>query len=107
MKAFIDRLYGFYYFSDERPGYWISRLADQGRKAIIATVGEQHDIEEGGMNLTLATLRLSIEALGYEIIAELPVTGIFSKGKIKEFPLVLEQAEKMGKELADSMQPVV
>ncbi|MFC2004247.1 NAD(P)H-dependent oxidoreductase [Chloroflexota bacterium] len=41
MKAFIDRLYSFYNFSDERPGYWSSQLADQGRKAIIAVVGEQ------------------------------------------------------------------
>ena len=34
MKAFIDRLYCFYNFSDERPGYWSSRLAGQGRKAV-------------------------------------------------------------------------
>jgi len=41
MKSFIDRLYCFYDFSDERPGYWSSQLAGQGRKAIIAVVGEQ------------------------------------------------------------------
>lgn len=41
MKSFIDRLYCFYDFSDKRQGSWSSQLADQGRKAIIAAVGEQ------------------------------------------------------------------
>ena len=104
MKAFIDRLYAFYYFSDERPGYWKSRLADQGRKALIAAVGEQKSREEGGMNLTLETLRLSINALGYEILHELPVLGIFQKGKIKEYPMILEEAEALGRRLTSSLQ---
>ncbi len=103
MKAFIDRLYGLYYFSDERPGFWKSQLADQGRKAIIAVVGEHKDQEEGGMNLTLATLRLSIDALGYEIIHELPVPGIFQKGKIREYPQILEEAEAVGRKLISSL----
>jgi multimeric flavodoxin WrbA len=50
MKAFIDRLYCFYDFGDKRPGKWSSRLANQGRKAIIAAVGEQCNNEEGGMD---------------------------------------------------------
>ena len=78
MKSFIDRLYCFYEFSDERPGYWSSQLADQGRKAIIAVVGEQASREEGGMDLTLKVMRLPIEALGYEVIGEMPVLGIFT-----------------------------
>jgi len=40
MKAFIDRLYCYYNFSDDRPGSWSSRLASQNRKAIIASIGE-------------------------------------------------------------------
>ena len=103
LKAFIDRLYGMYYFIDERPGFWKSQLADQGRKAIIAAIGEQKDLKVGGMDLTLATLRLSIEALGYEIIEELPVLGIFSKGKVKEYPQILEKAHKLGKQLSTSL----
>jgi len=100
MKAFIDRLYSFYNFSDERPGYWSSQLANQGRKAIIAVVGEQATREEGGMDLTFDTMRRSIKALGYEVIDELPVLGIFHKGKVREYPQVLEQAVALGRRLA-------
>ena len=103
MKSFIDRLYSFYNFSDERPGYWSSQLAGQRRKAIIAVVGEQSTGEEGGMDLTLETVRRSIVALGYEVIGELPVLGIFAKGKVKEYPQILEQAEVLGKKLASSI----
>jgi multimeric flavodoxin WrbA len=100
MKSFIDRLYSFYYFSDERPGQWSSQLADQGRKAIIVVVGEQATREEGGMDLTLETMRRSIKALGYEVVGELPVLGIFHKGKVKEYPQIIEQAESIGERLA-------
>ena len=100
MKSFIDRMYCFYNFSDERPGYWSSQLAGQGRKAIIAAVGEQATREEGGMDLTLDTLRRSIVALGYEVIGELPVLGIFARGKVKEYPQILGQAEDLGRQLA-------
>jgi multimeric flavodoxin WrbA len=100
MKAFIDRLYCFYNFSDERPGYWSSRLAGQGRKAVIAVVGEQSSREEGGMDLTLETIRRSVEALGHELVGELPILGIFHKGKVREYPQILEQAEALGRRLA-------
>lgn len=104
MKAFIDRLYCFYDFSDERPGSWSSRLANQNRKAIIIAVGEQKSREEGGMDLTLQTMRLCVEALGYEVISELPVLGVFGKGKIKMYPKELEKAEALGKLLARSVR---
>ncbi|HJM36421.1 MAG: flavodoxin family protein [Dehalococcoidales bacterium] len=100
MKAFIDRSYSFYNFSDERPGYWSSQLADQSRKAIIAVVGEQVTREEGGMDLTFETMRRSIRALGYEVVGELPVLGIFHKGKVKEYPQYLDEAEELGRRLA-------
>jgi multimeric flavodoxin WrbA len=103
MKSFIDRLYSFYDFSDERPGHWSSQLASQGRKAIIAVIGEQATREAGGMDLTLETMRRSIKALGYEVVDELPVLGIFHKGKIKKYPQILEQAEALGRQLASSL----
>ena len=103
MKSFIDRLYSFYHFDDERPGYWYSRLGDQGRKAIISFVGEQAGLEEGGMNLALETMRRSIEALGHEIIGELQVLGIFHKGKVREHSQILEQAEDLGRRLASRL----
>lgn len=100
MKAFLDRLCSFYYLSDERPGYWFSQLANQDRKAIIAAVGEQTTRAKGGMDLTLETMRRSIRDLGYEVIDELPVLGIYHKGKVKEYPHILEQAEVLGRRLA-------
>jgi multimeric flavodoxin WrbA len=100
LKAFVDRLYSFYNFSKERPGYWSSQLGGQGRKAIIAAIGEQATREEGGMDSTLDTMRRSVVALGYEIIDELPVLGVFAKGKIKEYPKILDKAEGLGRKLS-------
>jgi len=100
MKSFIDRLYCFYNFNDNRPGSWSSQLAGQDRKAIIAAVGEQSSREDGGMDLALQAMRLPVEALGYEVIGELPVLGIFARGKVKEYPQILEQAEDLGRQLA-------
>jgi len=99
MKAFIDRLYCYYNFTEERSGSWSSQLANQYRKAIVAAVGEQASREEG-MDLTLEAMRLPIKALGYEVIGELPVLGIFGKGKVKEYPEILEKAESLGKQMA-------
>jgi multimeric flavodoxin WrbA len=99
MKAFIDRLYCFYDFSHERPRRWSSRLANQNRKAIIASIGEQTSQEEG-TGFTLEAMRLPIEALGYEVIGELPVLGIFDKGRVKEQQQLLEKAEQLGSQLA-------
>lgn len=104
MKAFIDRLYCFYDFSEERPGNWSSRLAGQGRKAIIAAIGEQSNSEEGGMDLTLKAMRLPVEALGYEIISIIPILGIFDKGKIESNKKILNKAENLGRQMAKSVE---
>ncbi len=103
MKAFIDRLYCFYIFNDERPRSWSSRLGGQGRKSIIAAVGEQLTREDA-IGLTLDAMRLPVEALGYEVINELPVTGIFDKGKVKDDSQVLDQVQKMGEKLAKEIK---
>jgi len=103
MKAFIDRLYCFYHFDKQRPGPWHSLLGGRGRKAIIAAVGEQATGDEGGMDLTMDTMRRSILALGYEIVAELPVLGVFQKGRVKESPEVLQKATELGKKLGAAL----
>ena len=100
MKSFIDRLYCFYEFADSRPGSWSSRLSGKRRKAVIAAIGEQSTVGSSGMDSTLETMRRSIQALGYDVIDELPVLGIFQKGKIEEYPDVLEQGEVSGRKLA-------
>ena len=103
MKAFIDRLYCFYNFDDNRPRGWSSRLADQKRKAVLAAVCEQEARED--MGFTLDAMRHPIEALGYEIIGELPVFGVFDKGRVKEKEDILNTASKLGVDLAKSFQP--
>ena len=98
MKAFIDRLYCFYIFTDDRPRNWSSRLGKQGRKVLLAAVCEQPDPKD--MGFTLEAMRLPFEALGYAVQSELPVFGIFDKAKVAEYPEVLDKAEKLGRELA-------
>jgi len=99
MKAFIDRLYCFYNYTNDRPRRWSSQLAGERRKAIIASVGEQASREEA-IGLTLEAMRLPINALGYEIVDELPVIGIFDKGKVNERLPILQNAEELGNSLA-------
>lgn len=101
MKAFIDRLYCFYTFADSRPRAWSSRLAGQGRKAVLAAVCEQVDRED--MGFTLEAMRRPLEALGYEIVAELPVYAIFDRGKVREKPEELLAARQLGLDLAASL----
>ena len=101
MKAFIDRLYCFYNFDDNRPRGWSSRLAGQGRKAVLAAVCEQKN--KNDMGFTLEAMRLPLEALGYEIIGELPVFSIFDRGKVKQNNAILDNAAKLGSDLAESL----
>ena len=101
MKAFIDRLYCFYNFDDKRPRGWSSRLAGQGRKAVIAAVCEQKDRKD--MGFTIEAMRLPLEALGYEVVGELAFLGLFDRGKVKEKEEVLVKASMLGKNLAKSI----
>jgi len=98
MKAFIDRLYCFYIFEKNRPSAWSSRLADQGRKAVIAAICEQENKED--MGFTMDAMRLPLEALGYEIVGELAVLGTFAKAKVKEQSGTLIRAEELGADLS-------
>lgn len=98
MKAFIDRFYCFYNFSDSRPRQWSSALADQGRKAVIAAICEQENLED--MGFTLEAMRLPLEALGYEVVGQLSVFRVFDKAKIKQDLDALEKAQKLGSKLA-------
>lgn len=101
MKAFIDRLYCFYDFDNGIPRSWSSRLAGQGRKAVLAAVCEQDNPDD--MGFTLAAMRLPLEALGYEIVGELPVFRIFARAKVKENSEILDQATHLGATLAKAI----
>ncbi len=106
MKAFIDRLYCFYVFnSKERLWDWHSMLADQNRKAVIATVGKQTRRED--MGFTLEAMRRPLQSLGYAITGELAVFGLFDAGKVAEQPDVLIQSENIGARLCRTLQEQV
>lgn len=101
MKAFIDRLYCFYNFDDKRPRGWSSRLAGQKRKAVIVAVCEQNNKKD--MGFTIEAIRLPLEALGYEILEEFPVFGIFDRGVVKKDKEILTKASELGRRFAKSI----
>ena len=98
VKAFIDRLYPFYNFSIPRPGPWSSRLAGEDRHALVFSVCEQHDI--AAMGVTLEAMARPIEALGYNVLENLPVTGFFDRGAVRADEAVMSQAWGAGERLA-------
>lgn len=102
MKAFIDRLYCFYNFSDARPGSWSSQLAGQGRKAVIAAICEQKNKKD--MGFTIEAMKIPLQALGYEIVDELSIFKIFDKAKVKQDIAAMEKAKKLGVKLAQSIK---
>jgi len=105
MKAFIDRLYCLYTFDNLRPRGWKSRLQGQRRKAVIAAVCEQ--VNKKDMGVTLEAMRLPMEALGYEIVGELAVYGIFDRGRVREESDILARAGELGNQLAISVSAVI
>jgi len=98
MKSFIDRLYCFYDFDDRRPRGWSSRLASQGRCALLAVVAEQTTRRDLGV--AMEALYLPMQALGYEMAGKLPIMGMFDAGIVGSHPEVLSQAREWGKDLA-------
>ncbi len=102
MKAFIDRLYCFYNFENDRPRSWSSRLAKQNRKAAIAAICEQESTED--MGFTLEAMRNPLEALGYEVIEALPVFKIFDKARVRHHEHVMNTAHEVGEKLAQSLR---
>ncbi|MBO8128359.1 MAG: flavodoxin family protein [Peptococcaceae bacterium] len=102
VKAFIDRLYPYYNFTDDRPRKYSSRLAGQGRKAIVYGVCEQNSHEEG-MGFTLSAMREPLRFLGYEVIKEFSVAGIFDRGAVREDKEILKAAFEDGRRLAQAI----
>ncbi|MDD3620823.1 MAG: flavodoxin family protein [Methanofollis sp.] len=100
-KSFIDRLYPYYIFTDERPGGYSSRLAGVERRALVISVCEQRDI--GEMGLTLEALSMPLEALGYEVAERFPVTGIFERGAVRRHEEIMDAAYEAGRRFALGM----
>ncbi|KQC08611.1 MAG: flavodoxin [Methanolinea sp. SDB] len=94
MKAFIDRLYPYYVFSDDRPRRYSSRLADRTRTAMVFAVCEQTDPSEKGF--TLEAMARPLEALGYEISEKFPIHGFFDRGSVRGDEAVMKRAYVTG-----------
>ncbi|SIO39349.1 flavodoxin family protein [Halodesulfovibrio marinisediminis] len=101
VKGFIDRLYCFYDFTNSRPRGWSSRLAGQGRKAVIGAIAEQESMADMGM--TLDAMRMPLEALGFEVVAELAVLNTFDAGGIKKNSDAVARIEDAAKKLVGSV----
>jgi multimeric flavodoxin WrbA len=97
VKAFIDRLYCYYDFDDERPRGWSSRLAGQDRRAGIMIVAEQPD--EASLGVTMDAMRLPLEALGCEVKTPPPVLGVFDAGAVKKQDEFMARAADLGRSL--------
>ena len=101
MKAFIDRLYCFYTFANDRPRSWSSQLAGQGRKAVVVAICEQESADD--MGFTIEAMTRPLQALGYEIVGELAVLKIFDKGKVKADEEAMANARQLGRLLASGI----
>jgi multimeric flavodoxin WrbA len=98
MKSFIDRLYPYYNFTNDRPRQYSSKLANQGRKAIVYSICEQSEIKE--MGFALEAMQMPLEALGYEVIEKFPVTGYFDRGAVSKDADILKKAFEAGEKMA-------
>jgi len=101
LKAFLDRLYCFYDFGPDRPRRAVSRLAGQGRKALVFAVGEQ--MEEAGLGLALPAMSLPLSSLGYEVMGELAAPGFFDLGSVAKDRDLLARAFAQGQRLAEAL----
>ena len=97
MKAFIDRLYPYYEFSDDRPRKYRSHLSDKNRQLIAFSIAEQTDPQENGF--ALEALSRPLEALGYQTLEKIPVNGFFDKGAIKRDETILQNFYSIGRNL--------
>jgi multimeric flavodoxin WrbA len=102
MKAFIDRLYPYYRFSDERPGPYSSYFTGLGRKAMVFAVAEQADPAERGF--AVEAMQRPLEALGFEVTDSFTAEGFFAKGSVAGAPNVLEKARDAGRTFAGRLE---
>ena len=96
MKAFIDRLYPYYRFSDERPGPYSSYFIGKNRHALVFSVAEQSKDSERGF--AIEAMQRPLEALGFTVADTLPAEGYFKKNAVAGDDAVQERAREAGRE---------
>ena len=82
MKAFIDRLYCFYDFTEDHPRGFSSRLSSKGIKAVLLGIGEQLSEEDFGF--TIEAMERPLKALGIEVLESFRFYGYFGAGALKK-----------------------
>ncbi len=92
MKAFIDRLYCYYDWSEDRRS-WKSALG-KNRPIGLLVIGEQDDPQYVGF--ALEAMKLPLKDLGFKIAGELVVTGKFEAGVVKDDETAMRKAYKLG-----------
>ncbi len=96
IKAFIDRLYPYFDFTQERPGPYSSRLANKGKRALIFGVCEQLDEQEMQYNVPL--MAKAMKVVGYEIVDTLYFTGHFKANSVSHTTKDLFKAYEAGRD---------
>jgi multimeric flavodoxin WrbA len=102
VKAFIDRLYPYYIFNNDRPRKWSSRLQGQGRTAIVFGVCEQTDPHD--MGYTIEAMSNPLGALGYKIVNEFRAIGYFDRNAVEQNRELLDSAFQAGRELGRTIE---
>ena len=101
MKCFIDRLYPYFDFTDQRPGPYTSRLSNRGKKALIFGVCEQ--LEEKEMQYNIPLMADAIRVVGYEIVKTLYFTGHFKANSVSHNTKDISRAYEAGRAFANTL----
>ena len=100
MKSFIDRLYCYYDYSEDRRS-WKCGLG-KDRPVGLLVVGEQDDPKY--MGFTLEAMKLPLKDLEFKIVGELVVTGKFKAGVVKDDETAMRKAYQLGMDLRQHLE---
>ncbi len=82
MKAFLDRLYCFYIFTDSHPRGFSSRLTPKEIKSVVFGIAEQTAEEDFGF--TIEAMEMPLTALGVDVLSSFKFIGYFEPGALKK-----------------------
>lgn len=95
IKAFIDRLYCYYNFHEDRRG-WASILG-KGRPAVVIGVGEQTKIEWLGW--VIDAMKTPLRDLGFNVLGEYLASGHFKAGSVCADNQARRQVRELGNQI--------
>jgi multimeric flavodoxin WrbA len=102
MKNFLDRLYCYEIFDKDDRSIWLGLNEIFSTKyAVTVSVCEQEKEED--MGYTSLAMSKALEAVGYRVINNMKIFGMYSKGDILKYENELEQAVYIGEKLAKTI----